>query len=133
VNYLLDTHALIWSLFDPEELSPLARTTIISQENNISVSVISFWEISLKYALKKIDLFEVMPDELPEYTEKMGIEIIPVDLSEAASFFKLPRLEHKDPFDRMLVWQAIQRKLVLISKDHSLNEYRKFGLRTLWQ
>lgn len=132
MNYLLDTHTLIWSLFDPERLSPSVRDTIVSQENDIAVSVVSFWEISLKFAMRKLDLYGVMPEELPEYVKQMDIEIIPINSSEAASFYKLPRLEHKDPFDRMIVWQAIQRKIVLISKDHNLNEYQKFGLKTFW-
>jgi len=132
MNYLLDTHTFIWSLFDPERLSPSVRDIIISQENDINISVVSFWEISLKYAIGKLDLSGIMPDELPEFAEQMDIKIIPINSSEAASFYKLPRLEHKDPFDRMIVWQAIQRKIVLISRDHDINEYRKFGLRTLF-
>jgi len=132
MNYLLDTHALIWALFDPEKLSPLVRDTIVSQENDIAVSVVSFWEISLKFAIGKLELYGVKPEELPDYAEQMDIEIIPIHSSEAASFYKLPRIEHKDPFDRMIVWQAIQRKIGLISKDHYLNEYQRFGLKTFW-
>ena len=132
MNYLLDTHTLLWSLFNPERLSAAVRDTIVSQENDIAVSVISFWEISLKFAMKKLDLRGIMPGELPDYTKQMYIEIIPINSNEAASFYKLPRLEHKDPFDRMIVWQAIQRKIILISKDHNLNEYQKFGLKTFW-
>ena len=86
----------------------------------------------MKFAIRKFDLYGVMPEELPEYTEQMDIEIIPIYSSEAPSFYKLPRLEHKDPFDRMIVWQAIQRKIVLISKDYDINEYQKFGLKTFW-
>jgi len=132
MNYLLDTHTLLWSLFNPERLSAAVRDTIVSQENDIAVSVISFWEISLKFAMKKLDLRGIMPGELPDYTKQMYIEIIPINSNEAASFYKLPRLEHKYPFDRMIVWQAIQRKIILISKDHNLNEYQKFGLKTFW-
>ena len=133
MNYLLDTHTLIWSLFAPERLDASVRDTIESQENDIAVSVVSFWEISLKFAMKKLDLYGIMPEDLPGYTEQMDIEIIPIHYSEAASFYKLPRLEHKDPFDRMIVWQAIQRNRILISKDREINKYQKFGLRTLWE
>lgn len=132
MNYLLDTHTLIWSLFNPERLNPSVRDTIISQENDIAVSVVSFWEISLKFSMKKLDLYGVMPEALPEYTELMDIEIIPIHSSEAASFYKLPRLEHKDPFDRMIVWQAIQKNKVLISRDRDMDKYKRFGLRTFW-
>jgi len=133
MNYLIDTHTLIWSLFNPERLNPSVRDAIISQENDIAVSVVSFWEISLKFSMQKLDLHGVMPEALPEYTEQMDIEIIPVNSSEAASFYKLPRSEHKDPFDRMIVWQAIQKNRVLISKDREMNIYKNFGLKTFWE
>jgi PIN domain nuclease of toxin-antitoxin system len=91
MNYLLDTHTLLWSLFDPERLSPAVRDTIVSKENDISVSIVSFWEISLKFSMKKLDLHGVIPEELPDYTKQMYIEIIPINSNEAASFYKLPR------------------------------------------
>ena len=62
----------------------------------------------------------------------MQIEIIQPTAQEAASFHRLPKVRHKDPFDRMIIWQAIQQPLVLISKDSDFPEYRKFGLNVLW-
>lgn len=129
MNYLLDTHTLLWALFDPKKLSSSVRDAIISQENYVAVSVVSFWEISLKFALGKLELYGVMPDELSDYMDQMDIEVIPIHSLEAVSFYRLPRLEHKDPFDRMIVWQAIQRKLILISKDLNLKKYQQFGLK----
>jgi PIN domain nuclease of toxin-antitoxin system len=105
---------------------------IKSQENDVAVSVVSFWEISLKYTLGKLELHAVEPDDLPDYTRQMGIDILPIDPSEAASFHKLPTLRHKDPFDRLIIWQAIQRKITLISKDREFKDYLKFGLKTYW-
>jgi PIN domain nuclease of toxin-antitoxin system len=132
MNYLLDTHAFLWSLFAPEQLSKPATKVITSPDNEISISVITLWEISLKYALGKLDLEGIAPDELPESAEKMGVDILPLSASEAAGFHKLPRLGHKDPFDRLLIWQAIQQKMVLISKDPQFDEYRKSGLKRFW-
>jgi len=132
MNFLLDTHSFLWALFVPERLSRSATQKIISPDNDVAVSVVAFWEISLKYALGKLELSGVAPDELPSFADEMGLSILPVSPSEAASFHKLPRLSHKDPFDRFIVWQAIQRKMTLISKDREFKKYQKFGLKTHW-
>jgi PIN domain nuclease of toxin-antitoxin system len=132
MNYLLDTHTFLWSLFDPEKLSKPVAKTIVSQKNDVAVSVITFWEISLKYSIGKLELYGIEPDEIPYCAEQMDVSILPVDSSEAASFHKLPRLKHKDPFDRLIIWQAIQRKIILISKDRSFKDYGKFGLKIHW-
>jgi PIN domain nuclease of toxin-antitoxin system len=132
MNYLLDTHTFLWTLFSPEELSKPAAQEIMSPLHDISISVVTLWEISLKYAIGKLELQGVEPEELPESAEKTGMDIIPLSAMEAAGFHKLPRLRHKDPFDRLLIWQAIQRDMILISKDHEFDKYRKLGLKRLW-
>ncbi|MBW1800558.1 MAG: type II toxin-antitoxin system VapC family toxin [Deltaproteobacteria bacterium] len=129
---LLDTHSLLWSLFRPEKLSVWAKKEIQNRENDIAVSVVSFWEISLKYALGKLELPNTDPEELPGVTDEMGVNIIPLSPNEAASFYNLPRLAHKDPFDRLIIWQAIQQKMTLISKDREFRVYGKYGLKTRW-
>jgi PIN domain nuclease of toxin-antitoxin system len=132
VKYLLDTHAFLWALFNPDKLSKSTIQTIISQENSIAVSVITFWEISLKYSIGKLDLSGVRPDELPGFAYKTGFEILQISSDTAASFYKLPKLGHKDPFDRLLIWQAIQQKMTLISNDKSFAEYSEYGLHLQW-
>jgi len=132
MNFLLDTHSFLWALFSPEKLSPSAAQKIRSSDNDVAVSVISFWEISLKFALGKLELSGVEPEALPRFAEQMGMNIMPISPTEAASFHKLPKLLHKDPFDRFIIWQAIQRKMTLISKDCEFKEYLKFGLKIHW-
>ena len=129
MNILLDTHVFLWSLFAPEKLSRAAVREIKSSNNDVAVSVVTFWEISLQYALGKLKLTGVKPEELPDFTGQMNIDILPITAAEASSFHKLPRLSHKDPFDRIIIWQAIQRKMTLISKDRDFETYRKFGLK----
>ncbi len=129
---LLDTHSFLWAAFSPEQLSPAAAQCIRDLDNEILVSVITFWEISLKHALGKLDLTGVTPDELPEVASQMGVQIIGLTAQEAAGFHHLPRLAHKDPFDRLIIWQAIQRRNRLISRDRSFKEYRASGLKLLW-
>jgi len=132
MNLLLDTHGFLWSLFTPDKLSKAAVREIKSPNNDVAVSVVTFWEISLKYALGKLELTGVKPEELPDFAGQMNLEILPITAAEASSFHKLPRLSHKDPFDRIIIWQAIQRKMTLVSKDHDFKAYHKFGLRTFW-
>lgn len=69
---------------------------------------------------------------LPDFAGKMNLEILMLTAAEASSFHELPRLSHKDPFDRMLIWQAIQRKRVLVTKDRDFGAYCEFGLKTTW-
>ena len=132
MNILLDTHVFLWSLFTPDKLSKAVIREIKSPDNDVAVSVVTFWEISLKYALGKLELTGVNPEELPDFATQMNLEILPITAAEASTFHKLPRLTHKDPFDRIIIWQAIQRKMILVSKDRNFKTYHKSGLRTFW-
>ena len=133
MNYLLDTHVFLWAVFEPEKLSKKARDTIEDPDNTIYVSAATYWEISLKYALGKLVLTNVLPDALPDISGQMGFEIMIVDADTASTFYRLPRTAHKDPFDRLVVWQAINKNVTLITKDKGIGAYRKLGLRTLWR
>ena len=73
MRYLLDTHSFLWALFSPEKLSTWARKEIQDRENDVILSVVTFWEISLKYALGKLELPNTEPEELPEAAEEMGV------------------------------------------------------------
>ncbi len=132
MNFLLDTHTFIWSAFDPTQLSRSAFQAISDSDNNIAVSVVSFWEISLKFALGKLELKGVAPDDLPDTASRMGFDLLNLHAEDAASFHELPRGTHKDPFDRMLVYQAIRQHKTLISADSNLAHYKLNGLKLLW-
>lgn len=132
MNCLLDTHVFLWAAFSPVKLSAKARKEIRSAENRVCLSTVSFWEISLKFALGKIDLVDCNPDDMPDIAAQMQIDVIQPTAQETASFHRLPKVAHKDPFDRMIIWQAIQQPLVLITKDSDISVYKKFGLKVLW-
>jgi PIN domain nuclease of toxin-antitoxin system len=132
VTCLLDTHTFLWAVFTPEKLSRKARGTIADGSVGVWLSPVSLWEISLKFALGKLELKGCVPEDLVAVAAEMGLAVLPSDALEMASFHRLPRLPHKDPFDRMLVWQAIRRDLTLISKEGALPDYRALGLKTLW-
>lgn len=132
MDYLLDTHAFLWAMFEPDKMNADTRALIRDPRNEIFVSTFSFWEVSLKYALGKLTLVNCQPDDLPGIAEEMRLTVLVPDAAECASFWRLPRSDHKDPFDRILVWLAMQRKLCLITKDGHLQDYRELGLRTVW-
>jgi PIN domain nuclease of toxin-antitoxin system len=131
MKYLIDTHIFLWSLFSPEKISQPVANIIREPSNRIFVSTITFWEIALKFSLNKLDLEGISPGDLPEFANKMNYEFLILSVDDAASFYHLPRISHKDPFDRMLIWQAIREKLVLITKDSKTSAYKEWGLKVL--
>ncbi len=130
-SYLLDTHSFLWSILEPEKLGKQAQIILENTDNKIFVSSVTLWEISLKYSLGKLKL-GCKPNELLKTLDEMGFEKIPLTVEEAALCYQLPRLAHKDPFDRMLIWQAISHDFDLISKDDKFDNYSQFGLNVIW-
>jgi PIN domain nuclease of toxin-antitoxin system len=129
VSFLLDTHSFLWAAINPARLSSAVRAILVDPENEINVSALSFWEISLKYALGKLALNNISPDDLPKLAATMSIGVLPFDAVDAASVHWLPMGSHKDPFDRMLVWQCIRRQWTLVSVDKALRLYERAGLK----
>lgn len=132
MKLLLDTHAFLWAAFSPRKLSARARSALVDHGNEVAVSSLSFWEISLKFSLGKIALEGCTPDELPAVAQEMQFEILQADATDMASFHALPKTAHKDPFDRMIIWQAIRQSRTLVSKDGHFAPYREHGLQVLW-
>jgi PIN domain nuclease of toxin-antitoxin system len=132
MKFLLDTHTLLWALFEPTRLGRKGAEILGNADETIFVSVVSFWELSLKYAIGKLELGNVTPDDFPSLVRQAGFEVLPLAEADAATFHHLPRLEHKDPFDRLLIWQAISRKLTFISQDKACAAYKKQGLKVIW-
>ncbi len=132
MNYLLDTHVLLWSLLVPEKINENIRKIILDTDNDIFVSKISLWEISLKYSLGKLELSGVIPEELDEKIINSGYKIIEIENQELLSYYKLPKVEHKDPFDRMIIWQCIKNNHILVSRDTKFDLYKTFGLKIIF-
>jgi PIN domain nuclease of toxin-antitoxin system len=130
MNYLVDTHILIWSFTEPDKLSKKVQTTLLDEENTIFYSQYSLWEISLKYSLNKLQLLQKTPEQFFEVLEDSFFISKPIDNIELVTFYKLP-IEHKDPFDRAIIWQAIVNDLILISSDSKLDLYKKYGLKLI--
>jgi PIN domain nuclease of toxin-antitoxin system len=133
MKLLLDTCALLWALHEPKKLSAKARKSLIDPANSIHVSAVSFWEISLKASIGKLELKGVGPEDFPGMVQTEGWEISALDALTASSFHALSRIDgHKDPFDRMLIHLAIHKGFHLVSKDASVDDYAKLGLRVCW-
>jgi PIN domain nuclease of toxin-antitoxin system len=130
MNYLLDTHYVLWTLFEPKLLDAQVKE-IFSDENQVKyVSGISLWEISLKFSLGKLDFESTNPDEIHQKIVESGFHIISIENELFSSYYKLPKKEnHRDPFDRMLIWQAIHNDFIVISKDNKFTQYTEDGLR----
>ena len=132
MNYLIDTHVFLWVLLSPKKIPKRVRDILLDTELTKYVSTITFWEISLKYQLGKIDITGVLPDILPTIAKNSGFEILNLDADTASSFYKLPKLRSKDPFDRMLAWQAISQDYHLLTQDQDFFGYKDYGLKIVW-
>ncbi|MGL4634947.1 MAG: type II toxin-antitoxin system VapC family toxin [Beijerinckiaceae bacterium] len=115
-GYLLDTHILIWMLMKPEKLSEEAQKAISSPSNNIFVSTVNIWEISVKYALGRQDAPPLDGLQALELAERAGCQTLQITPRHAIEVGQLPLL-HNDPFDRMLIAQSRYEGLTLITRD----------------
>lgn len=127
MNILLDTHTLLWYLEDSKNLSSKAAEIIEDPSNTLRLSIASLWEISIKLGLGKLSLQNSF-SELEEVLQQLKIEVLPITFSDTECYLNLP-LHHRDPFDRILVAQAINHSLVLVSRDVAFDAY---DLQRLW-
>ena len=119
MRYLLDTHVLLWWIADDPKLRADTRATITDPSHDVAVSVASIWEAAIKRALGKMQF------ETPILLDTLslgGIHVIPITGEHALAAGDLPR-HHDDPFDRMLVAQALTEGLTLVSRDSRLRSY----------
>lgn len=132
MRYLIDTHVLLWAVIDDDKLSTKIKKVMEDGRNDIFVSSISFWEIALKFSIGKLKIGNFSPDELPSLVEKMGFKLISLATVDSSTYHQFAFTGHKDPFDRMLMWQAIQQEMTFISKDRNVSHYRGTGLQVIW-
>jgi PIN domain nuclease of toxin-antitoxin system len=118
VQLLLDTHTLIWWLANDRTLSNKAKKAIASIDNIVFVSAASAWEIAIKKTIGKL----TAPDDLAEQIEKKNFQSLPIEIHHALAVEKLP-LHHSDPFDRILIAQALCENLTIVTRDRKFNAY----------
>ena len=121
MRILVDTHVLIWALSEPERLGTRTQQELSDTRNAILFSAASIWEIAIKAALRRSD-FLVDPDELTEEAISLGFLELPISSRVAARVKDMP-LIHQDPFDRLLVAQAMAEEAILLTADRKLLAY----------
>lgn len=128
MNILLDTVTFLWILEDSRELSATARAALKDKDNSLHLSAASAWEISVKHALGKLPLPQAPKHIISRQRAARGILELPI--SEAATFHlsALPAL-HRDPFDHIIICQAIEHGMVVLTPDPLI---RAYPVRTLW-
>lgn len=130
MGYLLDTHILLWSFFEPERLSYEVQE-ILQKNSNCYISSLTLFEISLKYGLGKLHLNELTPEGVFSEIKRLKYNILEIKAVDIIDFHNLPQKIHKDPFDKMLVWQAIKNNLTLISQDKKMEIFKENGLKAI--
>lgn len=121
MRFLLDTHILLWALVEPERLPKKARILLEDDANEILFSAASIWEVAIKAQAGRID-FPVLPDEIAAAAKETGFMELCVSSKHGAAVRSLP-LHHRDPFDRLLVAQAITEPARLLTVDSVLGQY----------
>ena len=122
-SLLLDTCVFIWVVEESSNL-PLKVKSKIENTENIFVSIVSFWEIAMKSRKQNI-LFTCEIDEIEARFQNTDFELLPISIEDTIRFYNLPlyRQDHKDPFDRILISQALNRSLPLVTSDSKFNDY----------
>ena len=124
----MDTHTFLWWMDDNASLSATARRVIVDEANDIVVSAASAWEIATKCRLGKLPAAEVVAMNVAGCIASEGFEALAISDSDAERTGRLPRI-HRDPFDRMLIAQALGHDLATVSIDAALDRY---GVSRLW-
>jgi PIN domain nuclease of toxin-antitoxin system len=128
MKLLLDSHALIWFLEDDNRLSPIARSAISDPNNLCFVSDATAWEIGIKHALGKLDLPLPFDELFPNRLEALGFKMLPIMHGHLYRMIRLPR-HHGDPFDRLLIAQALAEGFTIVSQDP---QFPGYGVTILW-
>lgn len=128
MRLLLDTCAFLWFQADSPQLSAAARAQLLDPANEVYLSAVSVWEIARKYAQGRISLPSHPSTLIPAVRRDSGIESLPLTESDALATEKL-QLFHKDPFDRMLIAQALMGGLAIVTPDRAFEPY---PVRVMW-
>ena len=128
MNLLLDTHTLLWFWWDDPKLSEVAKDIIVNPDNRKLVSTASCWEVAIKVSLKKLDLGLPYEEFIPQQIATNNFEMLTISHDHMAAVASLP-FHHRDPFDRMLIVQAISEDIPVVSADKQFDPY---PIERLW-
>ncbi|MCP4701013.1 MAG: type II toxin-antitoxin system VapC family toxin [Gammaproteobacteria bacterium] len=122
MRLLLDTNVFLWLRLSPKKVSPAALAAYREPDNEVFFSLVSAWEMQIKQQLGKLDLDVPLGQLIHEQYENNALHFLPIELSHILRIGELP-FQHKDPFDRLLIAQAIQENMTLLSSDGIFSEY----------
>lgn len=128
MKLLLDTHTLLWMSLDDSQLSDQARDLIADLDNDLWLSPASYWEIAIKVSLGKYLIAEPLDVFVNREVTNNDVSILQINPQHAQILTSLP-FHHRDPFDRLLIAQAMVEQLAVISKDEKFDAY---GVQRLW-
>lgn len=121
MRYLIDTHVLIWYLNGDTDLSERYITLMHDPQNQLYISIVSIWEITIKLSLNKLDLTKSIK-QIEEYILSKDYKVLNISFEHLKTLSELPH-HHNDPFDRLLIAQAISENLTIISADRHFSAY----------
>ena len=128
MRLLLDTHAFLWWVADDRRLSRKARAAIASRDSACYLSLASVWEMAIKVSLDRLTLPSGVDRFVSEQLAANEFEALPIDLRHSGDVARLP-FHHRDPFDRLLVAQALSDELTIVSADPV---FGKYGVKRVW-
>lgn len=128
MTYLIDTHVFIWWLQDNRELSERSRNIMSNAANEIFLSIASLWEISIKLSIGKLKINDYSTAYIEKQLVSNDIQLLPIKLSHTVNLHSMPN-HHKDPFDRMIISQALEENLAIITKD---NQFENYNIEVIW-
>ncbi len=128
MRLLLDTHAFLWFIAGDARLSPPSRAAIENLDNECWVSAACLWEIAIKTSLGKLQLSEPFGVLIPRELQTSGFRVLPLEINHFNVLVDLP-FHHRDPFDRLIVAQAMATEMTLVSADVQFDAY---GVRRVW-
>ena len=127
MKYLLDTHTLIWFLEGDKRLSTPAKDIICNNDVDIYVSIVSLWEMAIKISLGKLELSQSL-DQIIDKLPQQNITLLPTQTAHVLAVLRLP-FEHRDPFDRLLIAQALVENMKFISNEAL---FLRYGVDRVW-
>jgi PIN domain nuclease of toxin-antitoxin system len=119
MKLLLDTHVLLWTVFEPHKLAPALQEAIADSHNIVTISIVSLWEIAIKQNIGKLSLPESFSRKV---LKESGFDLLLLQPAHIQQVLSLP-LHHRDPFDRMLIAQAQAEQLTFVTCDESIVQY----------
>ncbi|OKH39658.1 twitching motility protein PilT [[Phormidium ambiguum] IAM M-71] len=128
MNLLLDTHVFIWLSLTPERLSERVTDLLMDETNLWFLSLVSIWEMQIKRQLGKLSLNLPLPELIASQQQTNGLQLLPIELNHIFTLENLPQF-HRDPFDRLLIAQAITEQIPLLSIDTVFDHY---PVQRLW-